>query len=532
VVSRGSRHRSWELTAPGRDPRTLLFGNSKAGLRRADSGPKSRGGPGPGERQDPGPEAKADEALARALFAVLGAVPFERLLARLKADGLLHSDPQASQPPGRLDRFFRALDHGRDWWKFFYPRKPFLEEEVVLGSEVAVVSHCTRECRANGPQNSVASLRLFADDRHPPSRRDMTYYDTDLVERDVAEGRTMEVLRAKLEEAARRRPRVIHLMTTCLPELVGDDPRPILKRLESEFKVSAVWTSKTRDPGISFDAMVARSVERIRFGKGGDSNAVLLAGIPSPAAEAEARRLLEASGLRVVGSLFPNLDVRRLARGSSARAVVWLNPVGWEKFSDAHFLKNGLSVVRFHPPYGVQGTRAWLRRVGSVLGADPKPAEALVSAAEAPLAALRRECGGKTAVLAGDRADLTAMALRGLPMGFSVASLLAELGFRVRCLVRDPGVPGQGWEAESGLGGGVAFERFSTPEELDRLLCDGVDLAFTHLNHDPRLERHGIAGFCEADFEVGVEGLARAGRRLLHRLAGRPFPRHRRFLSP
>ncbi|MBI4677028.1 MAG: hypothetical protein HY748_05540 [Elusimicrobia bacterium] len=471
----------------------------------------------------------------QALSSVLGAVPFDKLLRRLKADGLLYSDPQGPQPPSRLDRFHRTADHTADWWKFFFPRKPFLEEAVVLGKGVAVVSHASRECRFNSVQASVASLRLFADDRYPPSRRDILYHDTDLGEREVAQGRTLEALASKMREAASRgRPAFIHLMTTCLPEIVGDDPRPIIKRLEKGSRVRVVWTSKTRDSGSSFNDVIDWILRRIRFSSLRDPKAVILAGAPL-AARGELGRLLGSLGLRVAGSMFPDLDIRAMPGVGSAGAVVWGDPVGWEKIGDEHFIRNGLSVVRYHPPFGIEGTKAWLARVAAVLGLDPRPIghAAASHAGLESLLALRKAASKRTVALVGDRADLEAMVLRGRPMGFSVGSVLAEMGFRVRCLVCDAG-SAEGWRRgpAASLSAGVEFVPFKTAGELDGLLAGGVDLAFTHLNFDPRLARHGIAGFCENAFELGVEGFIRTARRLLRRCETRPFPRHRRHLAP
>ncbi|MBI5883205.1 MAG: hypothetical protein HZB91_08880 [Elusimicrobia bacterium] len=387
----------------------------------------------------------------------------------------------------------------------------------------------------------MASLRLFADERRPSPRRNSSYYDTDLGEREVVEGRTLAVLASKLREAAARdRPAIIHLMTTCLPELVGDDPRPVMKRLEREFGVKVVWTSKTRDPGVSFNDVLSGIVAGIRFAKKRGPGTVILAGAPDDAAHREMTRLLGTVGLKVAGSMFPDLDSRKMRGGRKAGALVWVSPVGWEKISDAHFIRNGLKVVRFHPPYGIRGTVEWLGRVCSVLGRDPSLAACAAAPHSRALAALRRECRERTVALIGDQADLSAMVQRGQPMGFSVAAVLSEMGFRVRCLVLDPDGKAQWWGAGGGGtatapgdagSGSVEFLRFSTSAELDRLLAGGVDLAFTHFNHDPRLAARGVAGFCEEAFEVGVEGFLASGRRLLRRCRTRPFPRHRRFLA-
>ena len=484
-----------------------------------------------------GPDGGAEDderELLRAAGAGAAGASFTGLFARLSRDSLLYADPRGEWGQSRFERYYRLVDHSPDYWKFVYPQARFLEQEISFGVRYAKVSHATLECRLNNPQLTVGPLRFFADDPKPRSESDdSSYTDTEITEADVVAGRTQEILAGALERVAREeKPAFIHLKTTCLPELVGDNPSSAIERLDKELGVPVLWTSKTRDPGPVYEAMLERALDGAPAAAR-DPDAVLLAGIPSPEVQREAAELLGGLGLRVAGALFPELDVKRAGGAGTAGAVVWLNPVGWGKIEDAAFLKRGLAVVRHHPPFGLAGTRRWLERAASVLGRDgvEETWARVESARAAELEALRVQCRRRTVALAGDRDDVELLTSTGRAFGFSVAGLMCELGFNVRCLVWGAGAGARRPKTNSGAGT-VEFVPFSTRTQLDRELGRGIDLAFTHFNHDPRLEAHGLPGFTEAAFEPGLDGLLRTGRRLLTRCAARPFPRHRAYLTP
>ncbi|MDP3541670.1 MAG: nitrogenase component 1 [Elusimicrobiota bacterium] len=481
--------------------------------------------------------AEDENALARTMSAGLAAADFRGLIARLRRDSLLYVEAGGGRPPSRLERYYRVVDHRLDFWKFVYPEWRCLEERVNLGAHWTRLNYATLECRLSNPHPGAPSLRFFADAPAGESEAGGRSVEADITEADVVGGRTQALLGRALAQAAREgAPAYVHLNTTCMPELLGDTPVPFMSRIESELGVPVFWTSKTRPGGPVYTAWIERLLDALGPASARDPRAVLLAGVPSPAARAQAEELCAALGVRTVGAVFPDLDFRGAPGMKEASAVVWVDPVGWESISDAPFLRRGLAVVRHHPPYGAAGSRAWLGRVASVLGLDgAHEAFARVLAARAgPLEALRAECGRRTAALIGDPSDLELLAASPRALGYSAAALLGELGFRVRCLVYAPGGKADAAalrrpEAPCGAGS-IEFVPFSTKAALDRELGRGVDLVFSHFNHDPRLEALGLRGFTEAVFEPGLDGLLRSGRRLLAKCAARPFPRHRAFL--
>lgn len=477
--------------------------------------------------------AAEEKALLDALGAAAAAADFVALAAELRRDALLYSDPDGSRVPSRMDGYFRRNDHREDFWKFVHPQWRCLEEKVVLGAHWTRINYSTLECRLSNPNPETPSLRFFADELPDRGEDGCRSVEAVMTEADVVGGRTQQTLGRVLEDAARDgKPAFIHLNTTCMPELLGDTPVPFLSRVEGELGVPVFWTSKTRPGGPIYAAWIDRLLGEAPLDGARDPRAVLLAGIPSPAARAEAEEMLGALGLRVVAGVLPSLDFRGAPDMGAAGAAVWLDPVGWETVADDAFLRRGLAVVRTHPPYGAEGSRAWMERVAAVLGlGSAEAAWARVSAPRAAaLEALRAEARTRTVILAGDAADVGLLTSSGRALGFSVAGLLCELGFRVRCLVRGAGAGARRARKASGAGT-VEFVPFATRTELDRELARGADLVFTHVNHDRRLRAHGLLGFTEAAFEPGPDGLLRSGRRLLAKCRARPFARYRASLA-
>lgn len=516
---REARRLRLEAVLPRPTGRRCLFSGPGLGLRLRN------------DREDVPPD---DVRAAQGVFQALSGATFVGLFRRLLRDALYYADSRGTQPQSRLERYYRLADHSPDWWKFFYRKSSFLDQEVVLGTRGVKVNHGTWECRFNSADHDFSSLRFFADEGNAGSGTALPEVHTGLGEKEVVGGKTLEVLAAALRRAAREnRPDCIHLNSTCLPELLGEDPRPLVAAVSKEFRLPVFWTSKTRDSGESLQEVLRQMLGKIRFSARRDPRAVILAGIASPEAQAEAGRLVGLLGLRAVGCLYPKLDLRSMPRVGTASALIWVNPVGWERLGDGHFLENDLAVVRFHPPFGVRGTQAWLERVRGVLGLRRGPAAVLSAAQKSVLSALRRDCRGRKAALIGDRADIEMLLSRERGLGFSVGGLLCEMGLSVQCLVYSP-EPAQEVlrPSESAGAGSIEFIPYRTPGELDRRLRAGVELAFSHFNHDPRLVSCGVAGFCEADLGLGVEGFLASAARLLRLCRTRPFPGHREALAP
>lgn len=472
--------------------------------------------------------ALVDEVFRR--FAVFDFVALAAGMARVQRRARTGSDWGVPPGAGRLDRFHNRPDRRDAWFRFCYPEPLYLDSIVEMPQGTAWVQHGTRECEFTTPRLNLPPLRTFSGRNWTNATVDtQVRTPTDLREEHVLGGRTLDRLREVMDSCCRRPGvRAVCLSTTCLPELIGDDPTPILQDLEASRGVRTFWTSKTRDPTHTFHAWFRQSLGAIPFCEPRDPDLVIVVGLVDPRHRREVADLLQGIGLRVAGFLMPPVDLHAIPDIERVRAVVWGNPIGWQAHDES--LSRAFQVVRAPPPVGVRATLHWLRAVGLALGLDRDDLalDRVREAFEEARTTLRGSTSGLTAGLIGDRDDIETL-LRPQVFGFSVGEVLIEMGFRVRCLVHEPERP-DGTPLPADPGAGVEFVTFRSPKGLDEGLA-GLDLAFTHFRHDPRLAAHGLRGFCEDDFEPGVQGFRRAGERLLTVARGRWAARYRRHLT-
>jgi len=471
--------------------------------------------------------------LAEGIFERLSGADLEDLIGPLRADSLAVVDSRDSHLPSRMDRYYRQFDHTGDWWKFFYPEQPYLDAQIHLGPNHAKVAHCSLECSGNNPKLLVPALRFFSNSRYALPSGERWNKETLIGEDDVLAGRTFPLLRqTALRLAEEKRPETMRLYTTCLPDLIGDNPQTIIREIGQKYGIPVFWTSKTRDSTFDVQAWMKDRLEEVDFAAERDPGAVICAGIVDRFQLEEARELLSRLGLKVVANVLPRTDLTRAPGAGRAGALVWVNPIGWDNLDDRIF-SDHFKVVRGSPPFGIGGIRRWLERIRTDLGLENQSApDEVARELEEALGDIRRDTGSYPVALVGDPADLDLLIKPGGYPGFSVAQLLCELGFPVKCLVYDQlGNDSLAQAPRAVSSGSVEFIPFRTPAELDRLLAGDIALVFTHFNHDPRLAAHSIPGFCEDWFEIGVRGMVTSGRRLLARAQARPLKEYRSFLT-
>lgn len=489
---------------------------------------------------DIGPEAL--EAV-KALHARIADVPFPTLLEHC----LPAAPPQAPQAPesasadarrvdpamrmARLTSFFKRPNRAEDWARFIVPERPFLASSVQLPQGSVELQHGTLECLFNDVKSAqVPSLWLFADTRLFNSYDGrFPRYHTDLGEAEILGGSTAEHLRRAMRELSEtHRPTFLHLATTCLPELIGEDPSDAIT--DQRCRCDVLWTAKTRSSRDSIATWFGAQVQAIPP-TAPAPDAVAVAGVRTEAERTEVEQLLAMLGLRAVGQVLPNLDLAKAPRIAEARAVVFGNGTGWGAFGDAVFAPR-FRVVRPAPPMGEAATLAWVEAVGTTL--DVPGTDAAIHALRAEfrnrLEPIRRDASTVTVALIGSPQALDLLVRPGF-YGFSVARCLGDLGFRVHCLVQPDADAPMNARPVLPLGAGtIAFSPFSTPDELDALLAD-ADVAFSHFTVHPYLAARGIRAFCQDVFGLGVSGLVDAARAILSRARRRWAPAWRRHLG-
>lgn len=421
--------------------------------------------------------------------------------------------PPPVHVPLRLDRFFKKADHRSDWFRFCYPERIFLDANARLPAGSLHVEHNTLECLHGNLTHAVtSSVRLFADAHRFSGGKRENVFMTTLAERDVLGGSTQQRLETLVSNTvASHRPKYVRLATTCLPDLVGDDPSAIMEDLAERYGVRFLWTSKTRPAELSLKELVRQQLGDIGFKVERDPRAIILAGVVSADGRKEMESLTASLGLRACGHLLPSLDLGSLSQVESARAVVLVNPTDWVGV-DKSWFEPELPFFNAAPPIGEGATLAWLRQLGHWLGL-PEIESAIADVAcrfAALRASVQADASRVTVGFVGDGDDLRWMSATSQP--------LAQLGFRIQFLLYvEPGSDTAA--AVSGLSHlaspAAPVRTFSTPQALDRELGRGVDVVFSHFNHDPRLMAHGIRSFHEGMVGLGVAGSASAAHKML-----------------
>ena len=449
------------------------------------------------------------------------------------ADALLYSLP--SGRPGLADRlstYYRRPQDADGWWRFVFADEAFLRQKIELGGRGATVHHASFECSFTTPRTEIKSLSLFDEASRPTGSR-IHPSTTFLSEQEVVAGVTQKRLEETLDElAASGSYDYVDVQTTCLPDMIGDNPTAAVRRAAVDHGVPVFWSPKTAREESLYDRMIRDRLKALGGGGERDPQKTILCAAQGQEAE-ELSGLLARLGLDTERVLLPLLPYDDEPGQLTAGSLVWANPVGWEWLDDALFTDR-FQVVKGHPPFGLRGTQRWVRRVSDCLGVDPLAADTLLEDLAhryaGALDELRARCSKHRVALIGTQQEIEALVAGGSALGFSVGELLKEMGFELELLVYDP----EGRLAKVGERGresGATFHAFSTPEALDAALGDELSLALTSFTRDPRLASHAIAGFGLSVFEMGMEGFLRAGRVLARRAEARPLPGYRGHLA-
>jgi len=424
---------------------------------------------------------------------------------------------EAQYPTDQLDSH-----HEASWWRFNYPFQRVGYKALRHGVRWARVHHASLECASGTGGRLLASCRYFRSEPEGPSFVAQEV-STVLGQADVHGGRTQDRLQETVQSLLGRFD-VVEIQTTCLPDLLGDQPGalPALDAAPDGTKV--FWQCKTDDE----DRRLLRQHLRERL-------AHLAAPEPRVAhhlillgADAAVQRdlcpLLSALGVAIERTLLPDIDFFGRGARSDAALCAWADPRGWD-WIDVSPLYDAFEVVQAPAPFGLAATGQWLRRVAAAAGVNDADARvaAHLDALRPQTAPLRDRCRRHRIALCGTPDDMRALFAQIEP--FCTPALLAEMGFALRVLVygdaRDCVPVGQD--------GDVEVVSFATRAELDARLRD-VSLALTSFQHDTRLASHALHGFDPSVFSVGFAGALRTAERLLRLCERRPFAGHRACL--
>lgn len=468
------------------------------------------------------------------------------LLARCDAPGATYRRrPQSRRAfvddrvvfDARLDAQFFVREVGHDYLNIF-------AAFWALDWPAELLIHGEHECAAMGTHCPTGVRRFWTTNLEvrPGASVPEHVSTTALDDVDLIKGGE-DRLRADVDALRREHPdRLLVVMNTCVPQVIGDDVEGIIEGLAAEggpplaliscrmeeanpFRgAQAFWLSILRHEAVPDIAPAAASVNLVGLG------------LASSPAVKELSALLAAVGVGTNAVLWPGLE-REHARRFLAADLAVLNP--WRYVVQAFEPLRAWSrrpVLTPSLPCGREGTRRWLQEVAeAVTGGAP----ASVPDLGAEQAALWQRLAGQAATL--EVAFVTLSTQPDLPadptvtQGLPLLTTLLEMGFRVTVHCLDPAPlrdvaqrrPPADLEAElrERLGDTTALS-FCVAPDLDGLWrtlgAARPALLYSEIVDDPRLKILGVEQVGPADFQLGLAGALRTLQELVRR-AQDPF---------
>jgi len=501
------------------------------------------------DARPPVPTPLSDESfgtLSRAAF--LGDVPAKALD---KAVGLPGNDPSPRRADGKkAERALVQRDHARlekelagagpkpgetgssaeqwgnadQWRQFFCDREAKRNGRagLELRAPVLHIWHQDLECSYASPDWNPREPSFFnfpwvrrAAGGAPPPEEDgpggpmLPAMMTDLRDLDVIHGGEKK-LREALESglALPMSVEAVVVNSTCVPTVIGDDVPKTLRSAANPNKIPLIFNNSANNQDVDVGRLILDKV-RAEPGFGAQAKtrrSVNLVGFPEGAALGELIALLERSGVTVNAAVMPALSLKQARRLGAARAQIFMPNAAYEPVYQDVFRPLPMKSHVFEPPFGVEGTRRWLKSVAGLFGLEAA-AEKAFAAEFAPWARhwedLRRRALELTFAFVVDRAQLPRLTDARLLWGVPVLRLLREMGVRVEVLL---------FEGEDR----GPLKGFKDAAELERRLAEGgYDAVYSEFFFDERLVRAGAAQFSLSPFEPGVRGAVATLERLL-----------------
>ena len=386
--------------------------------------------------------------------------------------------------------------------KFFYlqerARQVFGEVRILDGS--VNIHHGTDACQTSEQPTTPYSIHFV---RYPWIVRDVEHEErdeslwlfTNINDYELIAG-SNDALRTALEMAGKSgKGRPVCVDVSCIPVIAGEDWKGIVRQFAETYpgdvSASAVSGTNVSAQIIESGNLVLSGLEPGRFTPA--KRSVHLVGFPPTKVTRELVGLLDTLGITVVQRQLPGVSLEGLARfPESALQLLWPQSE-YEPLYTGLFEKFPVTAVHCVPPFGLPGTRAFLRQVCAALDIPQDSVDAQLGRffelAERQIAAFHGNDRRVGIPILGSQANLLAdpAVLCGVPL----VGFLEELGYRVEVL--------------------------NDSEDQGRLnwwLRSGLSAAYSDLSRDTRLLSLGLGHFSLADFEPGIDGAVRTARRL------------------
>lgn len=263
---------------------------------------------------------------------------------------------------------------------------PLHDRDALYGISLVAAEFADSQIRVYGPRGCTSQILEALNNQ----RQQFDYYHFGMDEREIVFGAAKRVgpkLRKLVEEYEQEG--ILFLVTTCVPELTGEDVDGFADDLPRNVPVVKLTAGPQGDAASGVECALERLLRR--FGQRGPRRERLVNVIGNVGAGREWRadcrevaRLLAGAGLRA-NPIACESRVAHLAAAPTACATVLVSPtVG---VAAARFLEqeHGVPVVSppFGLPLGLRGTERWLRGVAVAAGVEADAIDRLVWEEEA-----------------------------------------------------------------------------------------------------------------------------------------------------
>ncbi|MBI5881828.1 MAG: AAA family ATPase [Elusimicrobia bacterium] len=315
---------------------------------------------------------------------------------------------------------------------------------------------------------------------------------------------------------------------SCPTVITGDDVVPLIDRFRRKSGIPVVFPDHRADQHTDVLRGVfqwVRKTPEFRRAKP-RGRRVNLVGFPWDRALDELAAILRETGVEVNSCLLPEFDLESIRRYPAASLQVFKPHRSYEDFQKEVLAGLDIPVLAPPPPYGVEGTRRWLREIAAFFGLERR-FDDVWSGRWAGLRGAweesREEARGRVLGFVCDADRLGKLRDCRWSAGIPLLPALREMGFGLEWLLWCGCRGASGRKTCAGKEQRRGIRRFHGPEELEAGLRDGsVHAFYSDFAFDRRLSRTGKAQFSLAFFEPGLEGAQRSVERLLG--AGRlPF---------
>jgi hypothetical protein len=325
---------------------------------------------------------------------------------------------------------------GKEQWHRFFASRELdrnVQSALKLATRFIEVEHGDRECGfakliTRHPVPSFVDYPWRREpDPHDATEADVTpvTYTTDMDESDAVMGGLVKLERLLEGVRNKHRGEKVRVNVCCLPMVIGDDYEPVIDRFSEEHDQPVVFTTQeTHEPVHGYAGVLVIPFE----GRGPAADGINLVGYGDGRDALELEDLLRAAGIRPNVRVLPDATDARLEGYANACAQVFLPVAPWRSLYTSVFRKLPLRSIEAPPPFGLEGTSAWLSVVGDGLGVAAGP---------------RRRPGISVTRLGGAarRGERAARGLRAGPLGAATsARRRADDGRRLAPAARRDGV--------------------------------------------------------------------------------------------